>query len=85
MVHPVTHALTQHEDLVSHESELPGNHESDDCIECVLTQVLTGDIDLSNTNEIAIIAGQVICEVNSDRFFTLKNSISPRGPPQDYV
>ena len=85
MVHPATHAFTHHEDAAAHESELPLNHDDEECIECVITQVLSSDIDLSNTNEITIGADQIICEVNSDRFFTLKNSISPRGPPQDYV
>lgn len=83
--HPITHGFTHFDDVASQQSELPINHDGEDCLECVLSQVLSSEIELPDKVGVIILTGQIICEGSTERYAALINLISPRGPPQDYV
>lgn len=84
-VHPITHAFTHFDDVASQQSELPINHDGEDCLECVLTQVLSSEIELPDKVSVIILTGQIIYQGSTERYTALNDLISPRGPPQDYV
>lgn len=84
-VHPATHEISLHEDHTTEEQDVPVNHDSEDCLQCVLIQLTGSEVHLSDTGSFLNLQNQFSSDVRAEIISVSDLTISLRAPPSIYV
>ena len=85
LVHPISHGFTLHDDLTTEERNEPLNHEVEECLECILTQITGSEVNLSESISYLLLLGETVSEGRTEIISDTRFTLSLRAPPSIYV